>query len=573
VNEQEHRAMLRELSVRNLALIEDVRVDLDMGFCAWTGETGAGKTLLLAAVGLLLGERGSSDLIRAGADELNITGRFLLNRPNFREAVEALLERPIEDDELILSRRLTRAGRSFAYLNDQPTALATLKRLGAVLVDMHSQHESQALLDPLYQLRLLDAFGGLTEARREYAAAAQTARELQQKLHALDSDRQQRQRELTLLRFERDELDAADLVPDQVDALATERDRLAHAQSLMAFYESGAATLYDNEGSLVEQLGKIERDAEHWLPLVPELGDFIRRLVSVRAETQDLAETLRSLTQELELDPARRDEVETRLRLLRRLEVKYGKSNNELIAYRAQLDSQEKGLAASEEDRTQTQTELTAAHKRAVTLGVDLGKKRLRVAKKLATAVQKELAELGMPEARLDIRLDSDAPAPDSTDAVLPLEGFESLELMLAANPGEPAHPLRKVASGGELSRTLLGLKTVLAAHDQRVTLVFDEIDANVGGRLGDILGEKLATLGKTHQVICITHLPQVACYAPTQWTIRKSRQGKRTATTITQVEGDARIDELATMLRGESRSESTRREAAAMLTAARKSR
>jgi DNA repair protein RecN (Recombination protein N) len=571
VNEQEHGAMLRELSVRNLALIEDVRVELEMGFCAWTGETGAGKTLLLAAVGLLLGERGSVDLIRAGAEELIIAGRFLLNRPNFRDAVETLLERPLDDDELILSRRLTRSGRSYAYLNDQPTALATLKRLGSVLVDMHSQHESQALLDPPYQLRLLDAFGGLAEQRREYTAAAQLARALQQKLHSLDSDRQQRQREQALLRFERDELDAADLVPDQAEALATERERLAHAQALMAFYEASAGTLYDNEGSLVEQLGKIERDAEHWLPLVPALAEFIRRLDSVRAETQDLADTLRSLTQELELDPGRRDEVETRLRLLRRLEVKYGKSNNELIAYRAQLDVQEKGLAASEEDRAQTQADLDAAFSRALALGIDLGKKRLRVAKRLASAVQKELAELGMLEARLDVRLESEPPATSAVGTVVPLEGFETLELMLAANPGEPAHPLRKVASGGELSRTLLALKTVLAAHDQRVTLVFDEIDANVGGRLGDILGEKLASLGKTHQVICITHLPQVACYAPTQWTIRKSRQGKRTTTSITQVEGEARIDELATMLRGESRSESTRREAAAMLSAARK--
>ena len=164
--------MLRELAVRNLALIEDVRVELDMGFCAWTGETGAGKTLFLAAVGLLLGERGSTDLIRAGADELHITGRFVLNRPSLREAVETLLDRPFEDDELILSRRLTKAGRSYAYLNDQPTAVATLKRLGSTLVDMHSQHESQALLDPSYQLRLLDAYGGLAEQREEFTEAA-----------------------------------------------------------------------------------------------------------------------------------------------------------------------------------------------------------------------------------------------------------------------------------------------------------------------------------------------------------------------------------------------------------------
>ena len=252
--------------------------------------------------------------------------------------------------------------------------------------------------------------------------------------------------------------------------------------------------------------------------------------------------------------------------------MKYGRTNNELIAYRAQLDDQEKELAASEDDRTQTQSDLKSIFAEARKLGIELNKKRQRAAKRLAGAVQKELAELGMAEARLDVLLESTQPAAEIGDSAIPLDGFETLELMLAANPGEPAHPLRKVASGGELSRTLLALKTVLAAHDQRVTLVFDEIDANVGGRLGDVLGEKLASLGKTHQVICITHLPQVACYAPTQWSIRKARHGKRTTTSITQLNDEARIDELAIMLRGESRSESTRREAAAMLAAARKS-
>lgn len=559
--------MLRELAVRNLALIEDVRVELETGFCAWTGETGAGKTLLLAAVGLLLGERGSTDLIRAGADELHITGRFTVDTADFHDVIDS----PLEDDEIILSRRLTRGGRSFAYLNDQPIAVATLKRVGGRLVDMHSQHESQALLDPLFQLRLLDAFGGLTEQARDYSDVAESLRTLQAQLRSLEGDRQQRQRELALLRFERDELDAASLVPDEVEQLSTERERLAHAQSLLAFYESGAGVLYDNEGSHVEQLGKIERDAEHWLALVPALSEFIRRLDGVRAETQDLAETLRGLSQELDVDPGRRDEVEARLRLLRRLETKYGRANNELIAYRSELDEQEKRLTSSEDSRAQTQKELDAAFAKARKLGIELGKARQRIAKRLAAAVQKELAELGMAEARLDVSLESTPPAQDPPEAVLPPQGFESLELLLAANPGEPAHPLRKVASGGELSRTLLALKSVLAAHDRRVTLVFDEIDANVGGRLGDVLGEKLALLGKTHQVICITHLPQVACFAPRQWSIRKGRQGKRTTTTITPLNDKERVDELATMLRGESRSESTRREAAAMLTAARK--
>ena len=216
--------------------------------------------------------------------------------------------------------------------------MATLKSLGCVLVDMHSQHESQALLDPLYQLRLLDAFGNLVEQRLEFTAVAEQTRELQQKLHAFDVDRQQRQRELSLLRFERDELDAAELVADEVESLALERERLAHAQSLMAFYESGAGVLYDNEGSFAEQLAKVGREAEHWRVLAPALADFVRRLDGIRAEAQDLAETLRTLSGELEVDPGRRDEVEARLRLLRRLEAKW--PNQQRVDAQQQLDIQ-----------------------------------------------------------------------------------------------------------------------------------------------------------------------------------------------------------------------------------------
>jgi DNA repair protein RecN (Recombination protein N) len=564
--------MLRELAVQNLALIEDVRVELDEGFCAWTGETGAGKTLLLEAVGLLLGGRGSTELIRTGAEELRITGCFLLNRPELRQSVEELLERQLEDDQLIICRRLTRAGRSFAYLNDQPAALTTLRRLGGVLVDIHSQQESQALLEPAYQLCLLDAFGGLDSLRRAYREAATSVRAMQAQLREFESKRQQQQRELALIRFEREELDAAALVPGEVESLASLREKLVHAQALQAFYQSGAGLLYDDEGSIVELLGKLVRDAEHWLALVPSLEEVARRLDSLRAETQDLAEMLRGLNQELDVDPGRHDEVETRLRLLRRLEAKYGRPITGLIEYRAGLDEQERRLAASEDDGKRICTELTQAFGRLRELARELGKKRQRVAKRLAVDVQKELAELGMPEARLEARLELLEVGDDPPSAEVPVHGFETMEFLLAANRGEPAHPLRKVASGGELSRTMLALKTVLAEHDQRVTLVFDEIDANVGGRLGDVLGEKLAALGKTHQVICVTHLPQVACYAPRQWTISKLTKGKRTTTTVTLLSEKERLDELASMLRGEAKGETTRREAAAMLAAARKS-
>jgi DNA repair protein RecN (Recombination protein N) len=564
--------MLRELAVQNLALIEDVRVDLEPGFCAWTGETGAGKTLLLTALGLLLGERGSSELIRAGAEEVRITGRFDLPRPELRQELERVLGITLEDDQAILTRRLTRAGRSFAYVNEQPVAAGTLRQLGAALVDVHGQRESLSLLEPAYQLRLLDAFGDLGPLRQSYTDLAEKVRALRKRHAELTAQQQQRQRELSLLRFEREELDAAGLVAGELGELTRERERLANASALQGFAEVGCARLYDEEGSVFEQVGKLLREAQSWQALDPSLADVARRLEGLSGETQDLAETLRDLGGRWHADPERRQTVEERLQLLRRLQQKYGRPVEELIAYRAALDEQEASLQKQEDERSGVEAELGERFRALRQAGEELSRQRQRVVKRLAGAVQKHLADLGMPGARLEAVLEPVRLGDDAATAEVPSQGLEHLELMLAANPGEPARPLRKVASGGELSRTMLALKTVLAAHDQVPTLIFDEIDANVGGRLGDVLGEKLAALGQSHQVICVTHLPQVASYARHQWTIRKVRRGKRTTTSIALLGEAERLDELASMLRGEAKGETTRREAAAMLEAARKS-
>jgi DNA repair protein RecN (Recombination protein N) len=564
--------MLRELSVQNLALIEDVRVELEPGFCAWTGETGAGKTLLLEALGLLLGERGSTELLRAGAEELRVVGRFELTRPDLREEAERVLDTPPSDDEVILTRRLNRAGRSYAYVNDQPVAVGTLRQLGAVLVDIHGQRESHSLLQPSYQLELLDAYGQLDPLRGSYLSTADQVRELRRKHEALAGARQQRQRDLSLLRFEREELDNAALRAGELEELVRERERLVHAQALQAFANSGVSTLYEAEGSIVEQLGKLRREAESWNELEPELVDFAKRLDALEDEVQDLSRTLGALGQRWEADPARLDEVERRLQLLRRLESKYGRSLSDLIAYHATLDAQEQRLRHEEDNLVEVQGELTQTYTRLREIAADLSRQRQRVAKRLAAEAQRHLVDLGMAEARLDVILEPWPLGDDPVASPLPAWGADHLELTLAANRGEASWPLRKVASGGELSRTLLALKTVLAAHDRVGTLIFDEIDANVGGRLGDVLGQKLAALGQTHQVISVTHLPQVASYARHHWTIRKVRRGKRTATIIQRLDESERLEELASMLRGEARGETTRREAAQMLDAARRS-
>ncbi len=567
--------MLRELAVQNLALIEDVRVELHPGFCAWTGETGAGKSLLLGALGLLLGERGNADLIRTGADELRVTGRFDLSRPEQKAVAAEILQASVEDDDLILTRRLSRSGRSSALVNDIPVAVATLKRIGEMLVDVHGQRESYSLLQPAYQLELLDAFGKLGDQRKKYDVAADVVRGLRRKFKELSDARATRQRELSLVRFEREDIDNAKLQPNELPALSKERDTLVHAQSLAQFTGTVAARMSDDDGAVSEVLGKLIKEANRWANLDPKLEEVSKRLEALRPEVDDLADTCRDLSERFEADPDRLEEVETRIAFLKKIQARYGKTPDELIEYRATLDAKEGTLQKEENDLAGIDSELKAAwadlKKAATTLSTARGK----VAKKLAAEAQKHLVDLQMPLAKLEAVIEVVALPNDPMAGEVPAHGIDQLELMLMANPGEPSRPLRKVASGGEMSRTMLALKTVLSAHDPvRTLVVFDEIDANVGGRIGDVLGHKLAALGKSHQVLCVTHLPQVASYAAHQWTIRKTTTTKRTATTITALTTDeSRIEELAMMLRGESRSETTRKEAAEMLKTAEKQR
>ena len=563
--------MLREVSVQNLALIEDVRVELRAGFCAWTGETGAGKSLLLGALGLLLGERGSADLIRTGADELRVTGRFELTRAEQREAAAQALQTAVEEDDLILTRRLSRSGRSSALVNDVPVAVSTLRRIGEMLVDVHGQRESYSLLQPAYQLELLDSFGKLGDLRKKYLEKADNVRELRSQFKGLSDAKLARQRELALTRFERDDLDNAKLTPNELPSLVKERERLIHAQSLAQFTSGVAARLADDDGAISEVLGRLIKDAHKWSSFDPKLAEVSERLNALRPEIDDLADTCRDLAERFESDPDRLDEVEKRIGLLKKLQTRYGKTPDELLAYRDTLDEKEAELQEQEDNLTGIDGRLRAAYAEMKDAAQVLSRGRLKVAKKLAADAQKHLADLGMPKAKLDAVIELINLPDDPMAGDIPAFGIDQLELILMANPGEPARPLRKVASGGELSRTMLALKTVLAAHDPvRTLVVFDEIDSNVGGRLGDMLGQKLAALGQSHQVLCVTHLPQVACYAQYQWTIRKESTTKRTATTITPLLTDeSRVEELAIMLRGESRSDTTRKEAAEMLNTA----
>jgi DNA repair protein RecN (Recombination protein N) len=562
--------MLRELSVQNLALIEDARVELEPGYCVWTGETGAGKSLLLTALGLVLGAKASADLVRAGKDEARAAAVFDLSDPDQRRDVEAILGGEIEDGQLILTRRVSAPGRSVAHANGLPVPANVLRKLGERLIDVHGQHEGRALVEPDQQRDLLDAHGGIEPLLTRYREARAQHDGLRRRRLELIEAADHRRRERDLLAFERDELAAADPRPGEYGELLHEAHRLANVEELRTATGEGFRLLYEMDHSVQELLDRVARRLAPLAEHVPELAGPAADLERLAEETREVARSLRGFSQAWEDDPARLDEIEARLATYRRLAQRFRCAPDELAARRAEVDRQLAELERDEADLASLDAPLAAAWDRLREAAAGLSAARKKACKAFAKAVQAQLKDLSLGEARLSVEVQSDPPGDDPTAASPPEDGADRVEILFAPNPGESPRPLRKIASGGELSRVMLAVKTVLADADRVPTLVFDEIDVGVGGRLGAVLGKKLAALARHHQVICVTHLPQMASYAAHQWVIRKRVGQGRTCTTIERLGESQRVEEIAAMLRGDSAAEGTRREAQAMLAEAR---
>jgi DNA repair protein RecN (Recombination protein N) len=565
--------LLRELSVQNLALIEDARVELQPGFCAWTGETGAGKSLLLTALGLVLGGKASGDLVRAGKTEARAAAVFDLSAADLRSDVEAILGGAIEDDQLVITRRITTQGRSSAHANGLPVPVGTLRLLGDRLVDVHGQHENRALLDADGQRRALDEHGNIHPILDRYRAARDAHDELRRKRLILIENAERRRRERDLLAYERDELAAADPQPGEHEELVREASRLANVGELRSATSEGYELLYESDRSVQDLVERVARRIGHLAESVPELADPATDLERLAEETREVARALRRFSQSWEDDPERLEEIESRLALYRRLATRFRCGPDELAARRDVIEGQLSAIERDEADLAGLDAPLAADWDALKATAAELTAARRKAAKSFAKAVQSQLKDLSLGEARLSVEVETESLGEDPTSPTPPEDGTDHVEFLFAPNPGEPPRPLRKIASGGELSRIMLGVKTVLAGADRVPTLVFDEIDTGVGGRLGAVLGKKLAALAKHHQILCVTHLPQMASYAGHQWVIRKRSERGRTWTTIEALGDLDRVDELAAMLRGESAAEGTRQEAQAMLAEARDGR
>ncbi len=562
--------MLRELSVQNLALIEDARVDLEPGYCAWTGETGAGKSLLLTALGLVLGGKASSELVREGKPEARAAAVFDVTSPALRADLEAILGGPIDGDDLILTRRVGLSGKTVASVNDMPVAVATLKRLGSRLLDIHGQNEGRALLEPESQRASLDDHAGLGPLVREYHLRRSAMAGLLQRRAELVEAAQKRERERDLLIFERDELAAADPVSGEYEELTHEAHRLANVEAVRTATAEGYRSLYEADRSAQELLETVARKLLPLADSVPVLADAAADLERIADEVREVAYSLRQLGRDSREDPGRLEEVETRLALYRRLSSRFRCTPNDLAERRQRVESQLAALDQDEADLLALDGPIAFAWSDLKVAAAELTSARRKAGKEFSRAVQAHLKGLCFQEAKISVSVEV-IPLPEVPSASLPPEsGADRVEILFAPNAGESPRPLRKIASGGELSRVTLAVKTILAHVDRVPTLVFDEIDTGVGGRLGAALGRALAELARTRQVLCVTHLPQMASYAAHQWVIRKATSRGRTRTTITRLNEQERVAELAAMMRGDAATKSTNAEALAMLTDAR---
>jgi len=551
--------MLTELHIENFAIIQDLELTFQPGLTTFTGETGAGKSIILDALMALLGGKADATLIRAGAERANVEGTFAIT-PVSRDAVRALLEPEalLDDPELVtVAREMRQNGRSVARINGRSVSQSLLRDLGGYLVDIHGQSEHLSLLNVRQHLHLLDRFANAHEALEAYRSAYRDLRRVQKDLAALHQAELDAASRTDLLEFQAGEIENANLSLEEEDELRQERTRLANAEGLNSLCQEAAALI--DEGTpetpaINDLVGQMVRALESLARIDPAQNELAEQAQTLSETLTDISRDLRGYMDTIEFNPRRLEQVEERLDMINRLKRKYGGSIEAVLEFarkaRADLDNithATERIAELEERERTLRGQLS--HQ-----ADDLSKLRYEAAGALASAVEQELDDLSMAGAEfaVDIRRE---PAADGLvlgtgePVAFDENGVDRIEFLIAPNPGEGLKPLVKIASGGETSRLMLALKRVLTRADSIPTLVFDEIDQGIGGRVGSVVGEKLWQLGRDHQVLCVTHLPQLAAFGDQHYSVRKEVDGGRTTTRVEVLNGKDRLVELAQML------------------------
>ena len=522
--------MIRFLSIRDLAIVDALDMELDDGFNVLTGETGAGKSIIIGALGLLVGGRSSGDLVRTGA-------------------ARAVVQATFEDQhgaEIIVRREIPAQGRGRIFIDDALSTASALKTLGRRLVDIHGQHEHQTLLDPRSHVGLLDTYGGLEPAAAKVATAHARWQDAQARREVARVGAQESAARVEFLEFQLGEIDRVDPRPGEDDLLRNERRRLANADRLLTLAGGAYAALYERDDSALSALGSAWRQIDELAALDAAFAQQAAVRDTVFPLLEDLAHALRSYAAAVEVSPERLAHVEARLADIERLVRKYGGDLDAVLERRRSIATEIESLGEGEAERARLETETAAARSAYLSAARSLSAQRAAEARRLAPALEAELRQLAMPGARVDVRVDAGL-----SEARWSALGMDRVELFLSANPGEDARPLARVASGGELSRMMLALKTLAATDAAGKTLVFDEIDAGIGGGAADRVGERLRALGMRYQVLCVTHAPQLAAHAAVHFGVSKRTDRGRTRTAVGRLITAERVAELARLMTG----------------------
>lgn len=553
--------MLVELHVRDFALIDDLHFEIGPGFSVLTGETGAGKSIIVDALSTALGERTGPEVIRTGAEKCVVEAVFDTSDSPAAAAAAADLGFEIEDDALIVSREISRSGRSQARINGRPTTASALREITSRLIDVHGQHEHQSLLLVSTHGQVLDAWIG-----EEAAHLRSTVEELYSRLQAaraerdrLQTDERERARMLDLYKFQLDEIEAARLSEDEENSLIAERNRLANAERLCAAASEIHRNLAGDEGCAVDRLSEAARAAQRIEALDPSISALSESLGTALIAAQEAASAILLYIDKVEANPARLEQVEERLELIRALKRKYGDTIADVLQYRAELAGKIDDLANAEERSSELADSIVAMERDLDQVCAQLTAVRKEASKAFAGRVEAELAQLAMERARFQVSISPCEPGPTGADQV---------EFLISPNVGEPVKPLARIASGGEMSRIMLAIKTVMA-RSEAPTLVFDEIDAGIGGLTAQVLGDKMASLADKCQVMCVTHLPQIASKASNHYAVSKVTEGGRTRVLLRKLANEDRVAELARMLGADETSGAAAEHAREMLSLA----
>jgi DNA repair protein RecN (Recombination protein N) len=549
--------MLSHLTIENFAIIDRIEIGFAPGLVALTGETGAGKSIIIDAVGGLLGNRLGVDVIRSGAGQARVEGIF--DRPR-QDELDAILDEigvPDQDDAVIVSREIARSGRSVARVNARAVSLSTLQRIGRFLLDLHGQGEHLALLRVAEHVRLLDGFAGLDERRSQVKGLAEALHQIRSELHSYNQDQRELARRVDLLRFQVNEIDVAKLEDGEEDRLRQERGVLANAEKIATGIDEIREILADAErGAALDGLGDAAARLGDLARLDPSLADDSQALDLLVDQATEVVRRLRQYRETVDFSGERLEAVEERLVLIHGLQRKYGSTIADVLSYVEESRSELDRL----EHREERATELAELEVRAVNCfagaAAELSAARSRASDDLASAIESELAELNMSGARFQVRLTQDedphgVPYSDGRRVAFDGNGVDRVEFFIAPNLGEELKPVVRVVSGGETARIMLALKTILVAADQVPTLIFDEVDAGLSGQTAVTVGRKIAQLARERQILCVTHLPQIAAFADQHLSVRKRAVGGRTITDVHALGPEDRVTELASMIGG----------------------